>query len=85
MAAPNKKKLKGVFGSLLLQMFLPIKNGRSENQKSFLCEKNHFPFYGQVKKNVTWPNWQKWAKNALSATLVIFFFDWNIRSKIVFL
>ena len=33
-------------------MFLPIKNGRSENQKSFLCEKNHFPFYGQVKKMI---------------------------------
>ena len=31
-------------------MFLPTKNSRSENQKSFLCEKNHFPFYGQVKK-----------------------------------
>ena len=31
-------------------MFLSIENGRSENQKSFLCEKNHFLFYGQVKK-----------------------------------
>ena len=28
-------------------MFLPTKNGRSENQKSFLCEKNHYPFSGR--------------------------------------
>ena len=31
-------------------MLLLTKNGRSENQKSFSCEKNHFLFYGQVKK-----------------------------------
>ena len=50
VAAPNKQKLKRVFWSLLLHMFLTIKNGCSENQKSFLCEKNHFPFYDLVKK-----------------------------------